>query len=131
MKRAARTRALWLASLALGPLLALGCGPLVDPCAGALCEACAPALTLRLTGPSGGPVSEVTVSEGASAQCQAAEQVTLCTISPSRAGEYQFVVSAPGHKPQTVSTSVAPSSGTGCCSCGYEPRTLDVQLQAQ
>jgi hypothetical protein len=76
------------------------------------------------------PVPDVTV-EGAEGQCTVRERETVCELGNRRgAGSYELTLSAPGYMSRTVSQRVREDPSPGCCSCGYEPVTVDVMLQA-
>jgi hypothetical protein len=46
-------------------------------------------------------------------------------------GTYAFDIQAPGFQTHRVKETVAAVESQGCCSCGYESKTVTVQLQPQ
>jgi hypothetical protein len=98
-----------------------------DNCAAVLCGPCPPALTLRVTGASGQPAPEVTLGAG-QGSCASDGSVATCNPSQNRAGRYELDLQAPGYRPVHLVEEVAAEARTGCCSCGYVGRVVNVQL---
>jgi hypothetical protein len=63
--------------------------------------------------------------------CSKDAGITVCNPSRSGAGRYELDLQAPGYRPVHLVEQVNAVERTGCCGCGYEPRTVDVQLQPE
>ncbi|QRN93754.1 hypothetical protein JRI60_31875 [Archangium violaceum] len=98
-----------------------------EDCSRVLCGPCAPALTLRVSGAPGRPAPDV-VMGGGQGECAKNTSFAVCSSAQNGAGRYEVELQAPGYRPVHVVEQVNAVERTGCCSCGYEPRTVDVQL---
>jgi hypothetical protein len=96
-------------------------------CSTVRCGPCAPALTLRVSGAPGQAVPEVVMGSGQGA-CSKDGGLTVCNPAQGGAGLYELDLQAPGYRPVHLVERVNAVERTGCCSCGYEPRTVNVQL---
>ncbi len=86
---------------------------------------------VRLHG-SGGQSPPEAVLEGAPGGCSVDGSTTVCTLSDSRSGHFEFDIQPTGYEKVHVSETVAEMETHGsCCSCGYMPRAVDVQLKPQ
>ncbi len=98
-----------------------------DECAAVLCGPCPPALSLRVSGASGQPVPEVVLGAG-QGSCSPDGNVASCYLSQNGPGRYELDIQAPGYRSVHLVEEVAAVERTGCCSCGYEGRVVNVQL---
>jgi hypothetical protein len=98
-----------------------------EDCSAVLCGPCPPALSLRVSGASGQPVPEVTLGAG-QGSCSRDGDVASCNPSQNGPGRYELDVQAPGYKPVHLVEEVAAEERTGCCSCGYVGRVVNVRL---
>ncbi|QSQ26819.1 hypothetical protein JY651_18705 [Pyxidicoccus parkwayensis] len=100
-------------------------------CEGVLCGPCPPAITVRVTGASGTPTPDATLS-GIDASCGADGSVTVCSTHVHAPGDYTFEVRAPGYRTVALEVTVPEVLVVGaCCNCGYDARVVDVTLERQ
>lgn len=119
-----------LASLSFGAFLSTaGClSDDGDPSGG---EGCAllytPPITLTLTGTAARGAPVPAELENPSMHCQArdSEQITHCAVG-TKAGSYDFTITAPGYQPLQVKTTVETS--TAVCSGGFKAKALAYDL---
>jgi hypothetical protein len=124
----AMNRSPMLFRAALFVLSLSACGPWTqDECATVLCGPCPPALSLRVSGAPGQPAPEVTLGTG-QGSCSQDGNVTSCNLSKNGPGRYELDLQAPGYRPVHLVEDVAAEERTGCCSCGYVGRVVNVQL---
>ncbi len=120
----------WLCAVLLGPLAPLALTPGCNECGGVPCGGCPAALELRVTDAlTGESVVDVTV-DGADALCELRQDLgyTACDVHLT-VGAHELVVTAPGYEEQELGVTINPDSGDACCSCGYNAKRLEVELE--
>ena len=112
-------------------VLTAGCQLLPNNCDTVECGACPPPLNLKVTSSSGGAVENVTVANGASGTCSVDGDATSCVLNATGPGTWEFDLQAPGFQTTHVKQTVDAVPATGCCSCGYDAKLVDVTMQPE
>jgi hypothetical protein len=88
------------------------------------CAACAPALTVNVLDASTRVAVRDATITGATASCSQGQ----CTFMEGPR-TYVFTVEAEGYVGAELSETVEATTSEGCCSCGYQPRIVEVLLE--
>ena len=107
----------------------VGCFP-VDHCEDVLCGPCPPPLSIEVRDPNGQGISGVTITGEQGSCSEPTANLTSCQLDPTvGAGTHTFEIGAPGFQTQEITETVEVSNSGGCCSCGYDPKTIQVTLE--
>jgi hypothetical protein len=100
--------------------------PPCDPCAAVDCAECGPSIegTVR-DATSAMAVSGATVTASGQA-CDVQEDGSYGCSAP--VGTHTLTTEAAAYAPTTIMVTVSASDGEGCCDCGYETTTADIEL---